>query len=443
MTTRLDDSTMPDFFTTAPNEALVRAQQNAPVPAGLVGRAGVLLVKTPAGETQTYYAWEPLSGPEAGFVPSWEDLRAETLWAERAAAAVPHVPLIDANGQRFTLNDFLAALFADYPDKPLTQGGTTIERRKGLWREAMVRALSSPAVQLLLGYNERRAAACASGAPLAQPIGLAEWWVGPSPQHAIRHDGTFYPPRSSAKFLLETLTRGLALCPISPLTAPDEAPEVPILYEDEAIVVINKPTRLASVPGIREKTSAKAILERAGRRLRVVHRLDMDTSGVMLFAKTPEAEKVLHETFREGIAMKRYVARLSGEYLGGDTRVLLPLALNQSDRPRQCVLPESQGGKPSETTVEVLRHEVMPSGQRKTVVALYPDTGRTHQLRVHCAHAAGLGQAIDGDPFYGPLGLRGESRATRLCLHAEELTLPHPETGEVMTFEAPADFPLF
>lgn len=434
--TFLQDDSMPDFFTTAPSPALLAAKATAPVPADFVGRAGVLLVEDALGQVVPRYAFQSLEGPGAGFVERWEDLKANLLWPSRDEEAVPAVTLVDGRRQPFTLADFFTELFADYPDKPWSQGGESIARRKGLWREAIVKSLRAPSVQLVLAFNQstdRRA------------LGLVEWWVGPSPQHEIRFDGTCYPPLAAGKLLLAKLTEGLPLEATAPLTAPDAVPELPVLFEDNAMVVVNKPSRLASVPGIRESVSAKSILEATRGPLHVVHRLDMDTSGLLVFAKTLDAERTLHSAFREGLAMKVYTARLSGELPPHAPRqVDLPLALNSMDRPRQCVLPILEGGKRSVTDVEVQGVEVMPDGQRKSIVLLYPETGRTHQLRVHCAHPAGLGLAIDGDPFYGPLGLRGEDpHYSRLCLHATELTIPHPTTGMPMTFRAPADFPAF
>ena len=183
--------------------------------------------------------------------------------------------------------------------------------------------------------------------------------------------------------------------------------------------MIDKPTRLASVPGVRETTSAKEILEKQFGPLRIVHRLDMDTSGVLLFARSLRAEKALHESFREGLAMKRYVARLEGvpEQMAG--RIELPLALNRLDRPRQCVLSEAEGGKPAVTDWELLRVETMPDGRRKALVSLWPETGRTHQLRVHCAW---LGCPIRGDPQYG--GAESGGPGQQLC--AVSIRFFHP-----------------
>ena len=270
-----------------------------------------------------------------------------------------------------------------------------------------------------------------------------EWWVGESPAHEIRHDGAVYSPRAAAKLLFEALVEGIPYVGVEPHVSEEAVPEVPVLYVDDDIIVVNKPSRLASVPGVRETVSTLSILEKTYGPLRIVHRLDMDTSGVILFARNLESERALHEVFRSGLAMKRYEARLTGVPKATRGHITLPLALNRLDRPRQCVLLETETGKPSVTDWELLRIETNAKGVEKAIVSLWPETGRTHQLRVHCAHRQGIGLAIDGDSFYGPMGILAEVSWIRLCLHAAELTLPHPRTGVPVHFEAPADFPDF
>ncbi len=376
-----------------------------------------------------------------GTPPSPELVARAALWPGMSRDEVPERTLVDGRGVRFTVRDFLKAMFEPYPDLPEMQGGRELEARKAGWRMAVTDALTSPVVALVAARNEAAVRGRISGN--ARIIGLAEWWCGPTPAHEIRFDGTFYPPRAAAKWLYERLVEGLPAAPVSAIASEEDFETLPVLYFDDDIVVIDKPTRLASVPGVRETTSAKEILEKQFGPLRIVHRLDMDTSGVLLFARSLRAEKALHESFREGLAMKRYVARLEGvpEQMSG--RIELPLALNRLDRPRQCVLSEAEGGKPAATDWELLRVETMPDGRRKALVSLWPETGRTHQLRVHCAHAAGIGLPIDGDSFYGSRGILAEEKTSRLCLHAAELTIPHPTTGIPVHFEAAEGFPKF
>ena len=429
---------LPAPFTRAPGAFVRELAAAAPVPEGFCGRAG-LLVTEKSGRFAVRYAFE--RSPERARVSSYRALRAEALWPCLGAEAVPARSIVTGRGETLTLVAFFEEMFAPYPARLWDQGGRELEMRRAQWRFAICDALGSPGVVLLLDHNRGLGAG-------GRPAALAEWWIGPSPAHEVRCSGTFYPPRAAAKFLYEKLLDGIPHDEVEPRVADSAALEtvMPLLYEDDAVVIVNKPSRLASVPGVRERVSAKSILERTRGPLRVVHRLDMDTSGVLLFAKTPEAEKTLHTAFREGLAMKRYEARLEGELspdFGRAGTVNLPLALNLLDRPRQCVLPESEGGREALTDWELIGTDVMPDGRRKSRLSLYPETGRTHQLRLHCAHREGLGIAIDGDPFYSSLGLLGEGAGVRLCLHAASLTIPHPTTGIPITAEAPADFPLF
>ena len=168
--------------------------------------------------------------------------------------------------------------------------------------------------------------------------------------------------------------------------------------------------------------------------------MDLDTSGVLAFARNKRSLEHMNKAFRTRETHKIYEARLERVIDRQEGRIDLPLALNWLDRPRQCTLNEAGGGKASTTDFTVIGTQQTKSGP-KSIVRLAPVTGRTHQLRVHCAK--GLGCPIDGDPFYGHPGLEGETNATRLCLHAAELTFVHPTTGKSVTFKAPADFPNF
>lgn len=198
------------------------------------------------------------------------------------------------------------------------------------------------------------------------------------------------------------------------------------------MIVINKPAKLASVPGIKETVNAKSVLETAlGTSLFVVHRLDTDTSGVLLFAKNKQALSAMSEAFRSKLAFKRYRALLNGYVQNQRGHIELPLATNFLDTPRQHVLPVPLGGKPSVTDFEVIDC-FLSSAEPKTLVDLYPETGRTHQLRVHCAHHQGLNAPIVNDPFYGTEGLLCDTFETKLHLHASELTITNPISGVVI-----------
>lgn len=421
---------LPDPYTTAPGPALYEARSAFAAPAGFCGRVGVL-VENRGGTLIACYATEPA---RRGMLPSYENLTEQMLWPDAKVTDVPDVTLTNGRRQTRSVRAILSDLLNEYPVKPYLQGGKEIEWRKGQLCRAFAESLTSPTVALLTDYNSRE------HGPLE---GIAEWWTGPSPAHEIRFSGTFYAPRATSRFLFDWLIEGTPHEAVRPICDPTNIPEIPVLYEDDEMLVVNKPARLASVPGIREAVNCQSVLEKTHGQLFVVHRLDVDTSGLLAFAKTTDSLTALNNAFRADLVMKRYTARLTGRPEKPRGTVELPLAVNRLDRPRQCVLPVSAGAKKSATLYEVAAEETLPSGEIKTLVHLYPQTGRTHQLRVHCAHRAGLSCPIDGDPFYGMEGLAAEDPHYRLCLHAAELTLPHPKTGGVMHWEAPADFPVW
>ncbi|MCF0253298.1 MAG: RluA family pseudouridine synthase [Duodenibacillus sp.] len=412
----------------APGPLALALQRAAPAPAGFSGRAAALASLDAAGRVTVRTAFEPARWTDGPALA----LSAAELWP--SAGSVPEAGLVDAAGGAFTLAEHCEAMFAGYPDKPLAQGGEAVEARKGFWRAASAQALSAPSVRLVLERNREGGSA---------PLLLTEWWCGASPAHEARRDGAAVAPQTAARFLLERLLRGAACEERRPLGGAEAAERLGVLFADGDVVVANKPPRLASVPGIRESVSAKGLLEARFGELFVAHRLDLDTSGVLVFARSKASLAWLNAAFRNRDARKVYVARLEGRLEGRPERgrVSLPLSTDYADRPRQCVLAEGQGGKPAVTDYEVAGEAATPSGP-KTLVRLMPRTGRTHQLRVHCAHALGLGLPIDGDAFYGSLGLAAESCLPRLCLHAASLSLPLPGGGAAR-WEAPAEFPPF
>ena len=208
-------------------------------------------------------------------------------------------------------------------------------------------------------------------------------------------------------------------------------PDVPlsVIHADESILIMDKPAGLLSVPG-RGEDRADCLINRIRAEfpdVLLVHRLDLDTSGVMVFARTKLAQGNLGQQFEGRVTSKVYLARLHGEMAEGEGRVELPLIVDWPNRPRQHVNFET--GKPAITD-----WRVMKVGDGETRVRLMPITGRSHQLRVHMAE---LGHAILGDPLYA----FGAARAhPRLMLHAESLRLRHPDTGVMMTFTAPCPF---
>jgi tRNA pseudouridine32 synthase/23S rRNA pseudouridine746 synthase len=206
---------------------------------------------------------------------------------------------------------------------------------------------------------------------------------------------------------------------------------VRVVHADHELVVVDKPAGLLSVPGKGDHL-ADCMIARVQRLFPdalLVHRLDLDTSGVMVFALTRHAQRVLSAQFEDRHAKKVYRARLWGHLQPKEGRVDLPLIVDWPNRPRQHVNHET--GKPAQTDWRVLGHD--PDGT--TRVRLYPLTGRSHQLRVHMQ---ALGHPILGDPLYAA----GPARDfPRLMLHAESLRFRHPDSGKGMTFSAPCPFP--
>lgn len=421
-----------DPFTTAPSQRMLRAKAECIarglVPERFAGRAGIAIIAQD-GELQVLLALEP--SPKHYY---WQKSRlsADRLWPGMRADELPAVALTDAAGNTKTLAERLDEIFEPFPARDYHRGGKEQEVRRGLWRRALTDALTSPSVVLAERINTLHKE--------AKLLELAEWWCGRSPTFEPRFDGTFYAPRSGARFWLEWMLAGRGFEGSTPLQNPDSLPAPDILYEDDALVVINKPTRLSSVPGVRETASAKMALDRIYGEVFVVHRLDLDTSGILVFAKHKQALVHLNESFRERVTQKHYVARLEGDWpeeMPETGTIDMALALNWLDRPRQCVLLEDFGGKRSVTDYALMERVQTRSGT-KALVRLMPETGRTHQLRLHCA--MGLKRPIDGDPFYGRLGLMGETKATRLCLHAAFLSFPHPTSNRTVAFECPPDF---
>ena len=203
-----------------------------------------------------------------------------------------------------------------------------------------------------------------------------------------------------------------------------------ILYEDDYLLVINKPEGMLSVPGKGDVDSVYqrlSILYPEATGPIIVHRLDMATSGLLLAAKTKEAHQNLQAQFKNRTIQKRYIALLEGEVPQDEGEIRLPLCPDPLDRPRQIVSEEF--GKPAFT-----RYRVLERTSGKTLIAFYPQTGRTHQLRVHAAHPLGLHCPILGDELYG-------RKAERLYLHAEYLAFTHPITSERIEIQKSPAFP--
>lgn len=267
-----------------------------------------------------------------------------------------------------------------------------------------------------------------------QPVCMAEFWWGESPRQEIRHHLSYYPAcRSKCLPILTHMLQGLDVEP-NPLTA-TASEELKIVYEDDAICVVDKPAGMLSVPGKDNVESVESIMRQRWHQYDgnpiMVHRLDRDTSGLMVVARTLEAYHSLQQQFARRIAAKRYEAVLDGVPATQEGTISLPLMPDITDRPRQRV--DMEHGKPSVTT-----YRVVSTQNHRTLVWLFPHTGRTHQLRVHCAHPLGLATPILGDPLYG----RGTA-APRMYLNAAELEITHPVTGRRMQWKSESAFPFY
>lgn len=264
-----------------------------------------------------------------------------------------------------------------------------------------------------------------------KPLQMAMFWWGESPKEEIRHHLQFYPAcNGKCKPILHWMLPASTFEPEAiNLSIYDK---VETLYEDREIAVIHKPEGLLSVPGKdAAQPSVYALMRRKYPEATgplIVHRLDMATSGVLLIAKTEFAYHHLQQAFLNHQIQKKYVAIISGRDIPEKGIISLPLLPDYLNRPRQKVNYEQ--GKEAITEYEILER-IDGSHLR---IALYPKTGRTHQLRVHCAHQEGLNAPILGDPLYG------NEKAARLHLHAEEITFEHPLTGKKITIKRKADF---
>ena len=323
-----------------------------------------------------------------------------------------------------------------------------------------------------------------------KPLAMAEFWWGDSPKNEIRHHGYYYPScKGKCEPILQHMLQGLEVDENPLLNPVHEEEELEIVFEDEWLLVVNKPAGMLSVPGKAEDRDSvyhrlkKKYPEATGPM--IVHRLDMATSGLLLVAKTKEVHQDLQAQFANRSIKKRYVAVLDGaiikteketkpiaekaillaketvstkktakaERTGNTGRIELPLCLNPLDRPRQMV--SSEHGKEAITEYQIISESEritsesentfnesnridesersINESRKYTRIIFYPLTGRTHQLRVHAAHPEGLGCPILGDELYG-------KKADRLYLHAEYIEFRHPIYGDILCIQKEADF---
>ena len=260
-----------------------------------------------------------------------------------------------------------------------------------------------------------------------KPLALAEFWYGESPRGEVRHHGRFYEPcQSRCQPIIWWMMRdegkvkreGMVLPSLSEGKMPQGAQHLTRLYEDSWLVAIDKPCGLLSVPGKRQLPNAQDMIGH-----KVTHRLDMDTSGILLAAKTDVVFVAMQRLFarHEGVK-KEYVAILEREMGEQSGTISLPLSADFLNRPRQCV--DYEHGKEAVTEYEI----------KGRMALLRPLTGRTHQLRMHCAHSDGLDCPILGDKLYGSMD------APRMYLHASRLEFIHPVTGKKVVIESDSQF---
>ena len=253
-----------------------------------------------------------------------------------------------------------------------------------------------------------------------KPVCMAEFWWGESTKTELRQHQNYYPAcRGKCKPILSWMLQGLEVDP-DPELSGFQKMEIPVVYEDEWLLVVNKPSGMLSVPGRIEQYSVETVMQERYPGSNVAHRLDMGTSGLLIVAKTPDVYRALQEQFVKHQVKKKYLAMLEeGRCKREDVRgqIFLPLRPDPMNRPRQVV--DMEHGKRAVTDYEFIS---------PNLVALYPQTGRTHQLRIHCAHPDGLGRPIVGDELYGTKG-------KRLMLHAAEIWFTHPIKQVTMHFE--------
>ena len=274
-----------------------------------------------------------------------------------------------------------------------------------------------------------------------EPLAMAEFWWGTSSPDHYRQPGAFFPAcRSKCYPILGFMLQGLNVEPDPAEHYEQALKPVRILWEDESLAVIEKPEGWCSIPG---KSDQANLFDEAHRLWPdiegsiIVHRLDQDTSGVMVIAKNARIHRALCQQFERREVKKKYIALLEGQpsIIHHSSIISLPIGPDLENMPRQQV--DHKDGKEAVTLYEVIGEErfVCCRGTAKTItrIAFYPQTGRTHQLRVHSASPEGLNTPILGDRLYGPV-------ADRLYLHASAIDFIHPVTHEHLHFEVPCPF---
>lgn len=254
-----------------------------------------------------------------------------------------------------------------------------------------------------------------------QPRQMAMFWYGPSPREEVRHHLQCYPAcRGKCKPILEWMLADV----LKPAATSPVQPDIKEMLRTDRFLIIDKPAGLLSVPGNTGEPSVESILQEKYGEAYIVHRLDQDTSGLMVVARDKDMQSRLQRQFERHEVEKTYIAELEHPVLvpGETGTISLPLSADPLNRPYQRV--DFRQGREAVTRWKALT---------ETRLELHPETGRTHQLRIHCAHQEGLGCPIRGDRLYG-------TRGNRLCLHAARLTFNDPDTNERLSAESQPPF---
>lgn len=424
--------------------------------AGFSGRLGFAAAMNDQGELLLAPAAmaEPIVLPEAGRqLPDADKLAGvspDEVFDQIAAATV----FADAAGEPFTLLSLAQALRAGRPERIARGGGAGLNLTFAHWNKALLEAAETPAAAALAALN-----ACRRSGEALELLSVLEWWSGAASAADVKFEGMTLCPRTTAKPLIERLLPLSRMAPDPRLTDPYWKSLRPtILEETDDFVVVMKPSGLLSVPGTMGLPDAMTLAAAmTGSALTPVHRLDMDTSGLLVYSKRLPATQSLMAQFREGTVQKHYLARVFAPFEpavrwleksqsraraglpygvftenGREGLVQFPITTNPKDRLRQSA---AIGGRESTTRWEILAKE-----SDQTLLKLTPVTGRTHQLRLHAAHPLGLGAPILGDPYYSPAGLSVEAPGSALMLHAARLAFNDPGTGKRRAYEAAAPF---
>lgn len=375
------------------------------------------------------------SGNEKGFLELSETLAKQSMQDSRALKEIKKKAQLELANSKIKL-DFAKAEIENIRQQRAAHSADL--QRRIFERYTFLNALGEQknVLELFAGSPPAGAGECAAPKLLQyaylnklKPICMAEFWWGMSPDSEVRIHGHFYPScKSKCEPILGHMLKGLSV-DSNPITAVHPPKPLDVIYEDAYIVAVNKAPEYLSVPGKNPQPNTLEDLqnkypEATGPLL--VHRLDMSTSGILLAAKT----KLMHERLQRQFVLrkvkKEYVAILEGIPVKSDGEIKLPLRVDLDDRPRQLVCDEH--GSFAHTTYQILE-----KSDNYTRVQLIPHTGRTHQLRVHCAHHLGLNCPIKGDDLYG-------QKADRLYLHAAKLGFYHPFSNEWIELNCSPDF---